>query len=164
MVNIKWSNGYSNFKTTYYKPFKRLDSCNAAWYENVTMGNKDCNALGHDYKYETFGFVSYDTPIMFIWHAIDMTDNHDFYDIHVNLESFNCSSATIHQLVRFMRYVFDDCFTYQDLKSYCLEYGKIYKSLSFRSYISATIYFSDYHNLTTLMNSHDNATWITNYE
>jgi len=164
MFNIKWSNGYSYFKTTYYKPFKRLDYCNAAWYENTIIGDTKCNALGHDMTYETFGFVSYDTPIMFVWHVIDKTDNYDYYHIHVNIDSFNCSSSTIHQLVRFMRRVFGDCFDYHTLKDYCNKYGYRLTSLSFRSYISGTIHFNRSNTLRDLMNEHDNAMWVTNYE
>ena len=121
MFRIKWNNGYTDYVTTYYAPFKRLDYCNAAWYE-IEETTSEYNALQHTIQYHEYGFVSYDTPICKIsyWHDIDT--NKDGYNVYVNRESYRCSSSTIHQLVRFLRRTIGDLVTYQMIKELDNEY------------------------------------------
>lgn len=115
MFRIKWNNGIYDYVTTYYEPFKRLDYCNAAWYEIENTDSKH-NALGHKIHTIKYGFVSYDTPICLITYHHDIDTNRDCFNVYVNRESYHCSSATTHQLVRFLRKAMGDLLTYQDLR------------------------------------------------
>lgn len=112
MFTIKWSNDNSKFRTTYYGAFKRLDYCNAAYYQSLEYDDPK------NTSYAVYGFVSYSTPICKVRYYHNLTTNKDGYHVYVNRESFRCSSSTIHQLVRFLRIAMGDLFTYQDIKWY----------------------------------------------
>lgn len=151
MFNIKYNNGCFNHKVTFYRPFVRLDSCNAAWYE-VTKADNQHNALKHDILTGHYGFVSYSTPICYISYHLDRDTNRDYYHIFVNKDSYRCSSATIHQFVRFLRKVMGNLLSYHDIKAWELT-GL--KSVNVRDCFSYSLHFTDSAELTARMATDD---------
>lgn len=160
MVTIKWSNGDSNYKTTFYKPFKRLDNCNAAMFEvsNTTTQN----ALQHTIKVTRYGFVSYDTPICIITQFDDMTKGTTHFNVKVNRNMYNCSNSTIHQFVRFLRYSMGNLLTYHDIKHYDKQSG-YYKDIAISDVVPMHIYWYDTIDLRYAMENLD-AIWSTNHD
>lgn len=159
MFSIKWSNGCSIFKTTYNDVFKRLDYCNAAMYTIKHIDDEKHNSNGHTYKIERSAFVSYDTPICYIIHWLDIYTGIDGFNIRVNKDSYNCSSSTIHQFVRFLRYVLGDIITYQEIKYY--EKHSPYRNRTYiQDVMPISIFWVDDRELASCIDR-DGASWVT---
>lgn len=154
MFKIKYCNGYSNRQVTFVEPFKRLNYCNAAYYHNTHVSDAKYNSSGHSYTFHKYALVSYETPICRIVRIVDNVTNKDSFKIYVNRDSYNCSTSTIHQLVRFLRIAMGDLFTYQEIKYYdghCHYYNDVF----IQSYAPMHLFFVD---ATTLNDAilHDN--------
>lgn len=143
MFKIKWENNLRKYETTFYKPFKRLDYCNAAVYE-VEHTNTD-NALHHTVHIVDYGFVSYDTPICIIRYYHDLNTNKDGYNVTVNRDMYRCSNSTIHQFVRFLR-MMGDILTYHDIKYYDKKSG-LYSDIDASDAYPMHIFWSDTHSM-----------------
>lgn len=171
MFKIRYNNSERNYITTYYSGFKRLRSCNAAWYK-VVVNNDTHNALQHDMTFEHYGLVSYDTPILYIKRVLDNTTKTDFWSIHVAAAYYNCSRSTINHVSKFLHIVMgepeqpysSDLFTYHDLKKYVNTYYTrgIYDA-PIHSYFNGHIYFSDSVSLRYRMEE-DNRYYATQIE
>lgn len=159
MFSIKWNNGINDYKTTYFGEFKRFHSCNAAMVEIEHTSN--CNALGHDIKTVKYALVSYDTPIAYVWYHHDLTTNKDGFNVSINRDSYNCSSATIHQLSRFLRETMGDIFDYHDIKHYDKKYPLL-KDVAIASYCPIHIFWCDSIDLRYIIESNTNSAWATN--
>lgn len=118
MFKIKYNNGYSDRQVTFTEPFKRLNYCNAAYYHKTHVSPDKYNSNEHSYTIHKYAFVSYETPICRIVRIVDNITNADSFKIYVNRASYNCSTSTIHQLIRFLRIAMGDLFTYQEIKYY----------------------------------------------
>lgn len=140
MFKIKWLTEFNEYETTYYAPFKRLDNCNAAMYQVSRTSNE--NALQHDMLTIRYGFVSYDTPICSITYWHDLDTNKDGFNVTVNRDMYKCSSATIHQFVRFLRKTMGDILTYQDIKRYDNKCG-LYNDIAIADVCPIHIFWSD---------------------
>lgn len=159
MFKIKWSNDINAYETTYYEPFKRLDYCNAAMYEIEHTSND--NALHHDMHTIYYGFVSYDTPICIVRYWHDLNTNRDGFNVTVNRDMYNCSSATIHQFVRFLRKAMGDILTYQDIKYYDKKSG-FYNDIAISDVCPIHIFWSDTYPMRYAMEQHAHAIYCTN--
>lgn len=159
MFSIKWNNGLTDYKTTYFNAFKRFHSCNAAMVEIEHTSNN--NALKHDVKTIKYALVSYDTPIAYIWYHHDLTTNKDGFNVSINRASYDCSSATIHQLSRFLRETMGDIFTYHDVKHYDKKYP-LHKDIAIASYCPIHIFWCDSIELRYLIESNTLSAWATN--
>lgn len=159
MFSIKWNNGWSSFKTTYYGPFKQLNHCNAAWYEVASTDNKN-NALKHTIKTIKYGLVSYDTPICIVNYHLDLNTNKDCFNIFINRESYRCSNTTIRQLSKFLRMVMGDLLTYQEIKAYDIKH-LFNHDIVIKSYANIHLFWSDKHSMRYKMEQDVNATYCT---
>lgn len=159
MFKIKWANDFNDYETTYYDPFVRLNSCNAAMYEIECTSNK--NALQHDIHTIQYGFVSYDTPICIVHYRHDLNTNKDCFNVTVNRSMYNCSSATIHQFVRFLRKAMGDILTYQDVKHYDTKSG-FCKDIAIADVCPIHIFWSDTHSMRYAMEENAHAIYHTN--
>lgn len=159
MFKIKWENDVNTYETTYYEPFKRLDSCNAAMYEVARTSNE--NALNHTIHTIQYGFVSYDTPICTVnyWHDLDT--NKDGFTITVNRDMYNCSMTTIHQFSRFLRKTMGDILTYHDVKYYDKKSG-FYKDIAISDVCHIHIFWSDTQSMRYAMEETVHAIYHTN--
>lgn len=159
MFNIKWNNGIVNYKTTYFGGFKRFHSCNAGMVEIEHTSND--NALHHDIKTIKYALVSYDTPIAYVLYYHDLTTNKDGFNVHINRNAYNCSSATIHQLSRFLRETMGNIFDYYDVKHYDKKYP-LHKDIAIASYCPIHIFWCDSSDLRYIIESNTNSAWATN--
>lgn len=139
MFTIKWNNGMNDYRTTYYQTEEFDEETNT--------------------KYENYGFVSYSTPICKVRYYHDLTTNKDGYHVYVNRESFNCSSSTIHQLVRFLRIAMGDLFTYQDIKWHDEHTGG--NCIHIMSYLPITLWWVNESIMRNTMASVHDAWYVT---
>lgn len=153
MFSIKWNNGFSNFRTTYYGTFKRLGYCNAAYYQSEEHNEYE------NMKFKIYGFVSYSTPICKVVYYHNLNTNKDGYSVYVNRESFRCSSSTIHQLVRFLRIAMGNLFTYQDIKWY--DEHAAATPIDIASHIPITLWWVTESTMRSSMAGFDNAWYVT---
>lgn len=159
MFKIKWENDINTYETTYYNPFVRLDSCNAAMYE--VEHTSDNNALHHRMHTVHYGFVSYDTPICSIRYYHDLDTNKDGFNVTINRNMYKCSSATIHQFIRFLRKTMGDILTYQDVKYYDAKSG-FCKDIAIADVCPIHIFWSDTHSMRYAMEETVHAIYHTN--
>lgn len=159
MFKIKWANDINTYETTYYDPFKRLDSCNAAMYEVERTSNK--NALQHDIHTIQYGLVSYDTPICIIRYYHDLDTNKDGFNVTVNRDMYMCSMTTIHQFSRFLRKTMGDILTYQDIKYYDNKSG-FWNDIAISDVYPIHIFWSDTHSMRYTIENTVHAIYCTN--
>ena len=159
MFSIKWNNGINDYMTTYFDVFKRFHSCNAAIAETEHTSND--NALHHDIKTIKYALVSYDTPIAYIVYYHDLTTNKDGYNLHINRDAYDCSSATIHQFSRFLRETMGDIFTYHDVKHYDVKYP-LPKDIAIASYCPIHVFWCKSIDLRHIIESNLYSAWATN--
>lgn len=159
MFSIKWNNGVVDYKTTYFNGFKRFHSCNAAMVEIEHTSNN--NALKHDIKTIKYALVSYDTPIAYVWYHHDLTTNKDGFNVSINRDAYNCSSATIHQFSRFLRETMGDIFDYYDVKHYDKKYP-LHKDIAIASYCPIHIFWCNSIDLRYIIESNTHCAWATN--
>lgn len=159
MFKIKWATDINKYETTYYEPFVRLDSCNAAMYEIERTSN--ANALHHDIHTIQYGFVSYDTPICTVHYWHDLDTNKDSFNVTVNRDMYRCSMTTINQFSRFLRKTIGDILTYQDVKYYDKKSG-FWKDIAIADVCPIHIFWSDTHSMRYAMEETVHAIYHTN--
>lgn len=154
MFKIKYNTGISDRQVTFVKPFKRLNYCKAAYYHKTHVSNAKYNSSGHSYTFHKYAFVSYETPICRIVRIVNNVTNKDSFKIYVNRDSYNCSTSTIHQLVRFLRIAMGDLFTYQEINAMMVN-APYNNDVFIQSYTPMHLFFVD---ATTLNDAilHDN--------
>lgn len=112
MFTYEFNNGVTDFRVSFWAPFKRFHTCKAAIATKSDTYDNYTNKIETRYDY----LVSYATPIALV-KTVFINGVLEYNDLFINDGSYDCSATTIKQLSRFLRESEHIDATYSEVKA-----------------------------------------------